>query len=123
MPIPFPVPSGITKGRKFRLTRISYEALAEVHRYIELERAATAGAATWLPPSSWGDPFVVTEPDERGGRISGVRTRWDSLVPAERRRLVAPRGGSYRRGPGEQGGPFPPRERGCRRAAGPGPRP
>ena len=49
MPIPFPVPSGVTKGRKFRLTWISYEALAVVHRYIEVERAATAEAATWLP--------------------------------------------------------------------------
>ena len=106
MPIPFPVPSGITKGRKFRLTWISYEALAEVHRYIELERAATAEAATWLPPSPWGDPLAVTEPDERGGRISGVRTRWDSLVPAERRRLVAPGRGSCMLALRNAGGPF-----------------
>ena len=106
MPIPFPVPSGVTKGRKFRVTWISYEALAEVHRYIELERAANAETATWLPPSRWGGPLVVTEPDERGGRINGVRTRWDSLVPAERRRLVAPGGGSCLLALKNAGGPF-----------------
>ena len=106
MPIPFPVPSGVTKGRKFRLTWISYEALAVVHRYIEVERAATAEAATWLPLSRWGDPLIVTEPDGRGGRINGARTRWDCLVPAERRRLVEPGGGSCMLALRNAGGPF-----------------
>jgi site-specific recombinase XerD len=39
-PIPFPVPEGVTKGRKFRTTWISYDALAAVHHYLELDRAA-----------------------------------------------------------------------------------
>lgn len=36
VPIPFPVPGGISKGRKFRITWTSYEALAGVHNYMEL---------------------------------------------------------------------------------------
>ena len=38
--------------------------------------------------------MLVTESDARGGRINGVRRRWDTLTPGERRRLVAPGGGS-----------------------------
>jgi site-specific recombinase XerD len=106
MPVPFPVPSGVTKGRKFRVTWISYEALAVVHRYIEVERAATAQTTTWLPPAGWGDPLVVTEPDGLGGRINGARTRWDGLVPAERRRLVGAGGGSGMLALRGTGGPF-----------------
>jgi hypothetical protein len=37
------VPAAITKGRKFRVTWVSYDALAAVHDYLELDRAATAG--------------------------------------------------------------------------------
>src|SRR6266702_3082812 len=43
-PIAFGVPSGVTKGRKFRTTWISYDALAGVDQYLQLDReAATAG--------------------------------------------------------------------------------
>ncbi|MFE3526502.1 site-specific integrase [Streptomyces sp. NPDC059161] len=45
VPIPFPVPAGITKGKKFRITWTSYEALACVHDYLELDRAATEAEA------------------------------------------------------------------------------
>ena len=94
IPIPFPVPAGVSKGRKFRTTWSSYEALAAVHHYLELDRAATADGSTWCPPRRWGEPLLVTNPDARGGRINGVRRRWDTLTPGERRRLVAPEGGS-----------------------------
>jgi len=94
VPIPFPVPAGVTKGRKFRITWISYEALAEVRQYLDLDRPATADGTSWLPPRRWGEPLLVTDPDERGGRVNGVRRRWETLTPSERRRLVAPGGGS-----------------------------
>lgn len=106
VPIPFPVPAAVTKGRKFRTTWISYDALAAVHRYLELDRAATAEGSAWRPPRRWGDPLVVTKPDERGGRVNGVRRRWDTLTPAERRRLVAPDGGSCLLALKVGGGPF-----------------
>ena len=106
VPIPFPVPSGVTKGRKFRTTWISYDALAAVHHYLELDRPATADGSSWRPPARWGEPLLVTEPDIRGGRINGVRRRWDTLTPGERRRLVAPEGGSCLLAVKNGGGPF-----------------
>ncbi|MGH3687380.1 MAG: hypothetical protein ACRDSM_20490, partial [Pseudonocardiaceae bacterium] len=94
IPFPFPVPAGVTKGQKFRTTWISHGALAAVHDYLELDRAATTEGTVWCPPRRWGEALVVSEPDARGGRINGVRRRWDALTPSERRRLVAPGGGS-----------------------------
>ena len=93
-PVPFPVPAGIAKGRKFRTTWISYDALAAVHHYLDLERPATVDGTGWRPPPRWGEPLLVTNPDERGGRVNGVRRRWETLTPGERRRLVAPGGGT-----------------------------
>lgn len=106
VPIPFPVPSGVTKGRKFRVTWISYDALAAVHHYLELDRAATADGTVWRPPLRWGEALLITEPDARGGRINGVRRRWDTLTPGERRRMVAPEGGSCLLAVKNGGGPF-----------------
>ena len=60
----------------------------------------------WRPPRRWGEPLLVTEPNERGGRINGVRRRWDALSPGERRRLVAPDGGSCLLAVKSGGGPF-----------------
>ncbi|PZS36843.1 MAG: integrase [Pseudonocardiales bacterium] len=105
-PIPFPVPAGVTKGRKFRTTWISYGALAAVHDYLELDRAATTEGTAWRPPRRWGEPLVVSEPDARGGRVNRVRRRWDTLTPSERRRLVAPDGGSCLLAVKNGGGPF-----------------
>lgn len=105
-PIPFPVPAGVTKGRKFRTTWISYDALAAVHHYLALDRSAAADGSTWRPSRRWGEPLVVSEPDARGARINDVRRRWDSLTPAERRRLVAPSGGSCLLALRAGGGPF-----------------
>jgi integrase len=50
--------------------------------------------------------LLVSDPDERGGRINGVRRRWETLTPAERRRLVAPGGGSCVLAVKNGGGPF-----------------
>jgi hypothetical protein len=47
-----------------------------VYHYLELDRPATAGGSGWLPPHRWGEPLLVTDPHERGGRINGVRRRW-----------------------------------------------
>lgn len=49
---------------------------------------------------------MVSDPDARGGRINGVRRSWDSLTAAERRRLVAPEGGSCVLAVKADGGPF-----------------
>ncbi|WP_318657885.1 site-specific integrase [Streptomyces aureocirculatus] len=49
---------------------------------------------------------MVTEPDARGGPINGIRRPWESLTPAERRRLVAPEGGSCLLAVKNGGGPF-----------------
>jgi hypothetical protein len=87
--IPLPVPAGITEGKKFRTTGISYEALASVHDYPELDRAATVEGTRWRPPRRWGEPLMVTDSDERGGLINGIRRPWASLAPAERRRTDA----------------------------------
>jgi integrase len=106
VPIPFPVPSGVTKGRKFRITWISYDALAAVRHYLELDRPATADGTSWVPPRRWGEPLLVTGPDERGGHVNGVRRRWETLTPGERRRLVAPDGGSCVLAVRNGGGPF-----------------
>jgi site-specific recombinase XerD len=106
VPIPFPVPGGVSKGRKFRTTWISYEALAAIHQYLDLDRAATVEGTKWLPPARWGEPLLVTDPDERGGRINGVRRPWETLTPGERRRLVAPGGGSCVLAVKTGGGPF-----------------
>ena len=106
VPIAFPVPTGVTKGRKFRTTWISYDALAAVRQYLQLDRAATVEGSAWSPPPAWGEPLLVTDADERGGRINGARCRWETLTPSDRRRLVAPGGGSCLLAVKAGGGPF-----------------
>ena len=106
VPIPFPVPAAITKGGKFRTTWVSYEALASVHDYLELDRAAAAEGSGWRPPRQWGEPLHVTDPGPDGGRVNGARRSWAALTPADRRRLVAPEGGSCLLAVRNGGGPF-----------------
>ncbi len=106
MPVPLPVPAAVTKGRTFRVSWVDYPVLAELHGYIELERALAADGSTWRPPTSWGEPLIVTEADEHGGRVAGVRVAWESLGPKDRRRLVAPGGGSMLLAVRHDGGPF-----------------
>jgi integrase len=106
LPIAFPVPGAVTKGRKFRTTWVSYEALAQVHGYLRLARPLVCEGSRWRPPPEWGEPLTVEEPDAAGGRVNGQRVRWAALRPAERRRLVAPDGGSMLLAVRGDGGPF-----------------
>lgn len=106
LPIPMPVPAGVTKGGKFRTTWIDHEALAQVHQYLRLQRPLATVGSGWRPPQAWGESLVVTEADQRGGRVNGRRVRWDALHPAERRRLVASDGGSMLLAVRADGGPF-----------------
>jgi integrase len=106
LPVPFPVPAGITKGGKFRTTWISYGALAGMHQYLALHRPLAAVGSSWRPPRSWGEPLEVCDADARGGRVNGRRVAWSALRPAERLRLVAPDGGSMLAAVRGDGGPF-----------------
>jgi integrase len=106
LPVPFPVPAGVAKGRKYRTTWADHASLEAVHQYAVLDRAAAADGSAWLPPARWGEPLMVTEPDAAGGRVNGRRVRWDKLRPAERLRLVAPGGGSCLLAVRADGGPF-----------------
>jgi len=102
-PLPFPVPEGIAKGRKQRTTWISYEALAEVHRYLDLNRPLALSGSSWQPA---GERLVVTGTGPDGGRVNGTRVRWAQLRPAERARLTGPDGGSMLLAVRVDGGPF-----------------
>ena len=104
VPVPFPVPAGIAKGGKFRTTWIGYEALAGVHRYLDLARPLSAAGSAWRPAR--GEPLMVTVPGPAGGKVNGTRVRWAELRPAERARLVAPDGGSMLLAVRGDGGPF-----------------
>ncbi len=74
--------------------------------YVTLDRAAAVEGFRWQPLARWGPPLLVSEPGNRGGRVNGVRRGWDSLTPGERRRLVAPDGGSCLLAVRSGGGPF-----------------
>lgn len=106
LPIPFRVPAGVTKGRKYRTTWITYQALVEVHHYLDLIRPLAVEGSAWRPPVRAGEPLLVTDFDGVGGRVNGKRVRWASLRPAERLRLVAPDGGSMLVAVRGDGGPF-----------------
>jgi integrase len=90
IPVPLPLAPPTTKGGRGRSSWIDYDALARVHDYIDLERAATVHGSRWLPD----DPLHITDPTYEGARVDGIRRRWASLTPGERLRLVAPGGGS-----------------------------
>ena len=106
LPIGFAVPAGVAKGGKFRTTWVSYDALAKVHGYLRLERPLACEGSRWRPPSRWGEPLLVEQADAAGGLVNGRRVRWAALRPQERRRLVAPDGGSMLLGVRGDGGPF-----------------
>ncbi len=106
LPVPFPVPAGVAKGRKYRTTWTDHASLEAVHQYAGLDRAAVTDGSPWRPPQKWGEPLVVSEPDARGGRVNGRRVRWDQLGPGQRRCLVAPDGGSCLLAVRSDGGPF-----------------
>lgn len=106
LPVALAVPAGVAKGRKPRTTWVDHAALEAVHRYVGLDRAASTVGSSWRPPPRWGTPLQVSDPDPIGGRVNGVRVRWASLRPADRRRLVGPDGGSCLLALRGDGGPF-----------------
>jgi len=73
---------------------------------VGLDRAASTAGSSWRPPPRWGTPLQVSDSDPVGGRVNGVRVRWASLRPADRRRLVGPDGGSCLLALRGDGGPF-----------------
>jgi integrase len=105
-PVPLAVPAGVAKGRKHRTTWVEPEALESVHRYIDLDRAAGVVGSSWRPARGWGEPLEISDPDPLGGRVNGRRVRWEGLSAGQRRRLVAPGGGSPVLAVRADGGPF-----------------
>jgi site-specific recombinase XerD len=102
IPVPLPLAPPTTKGGRGRSSWIDYDALARVHDYIVLERAAAVAGSRWQPR----DPLHVSEPTYEGARIDGARRRWASLTAEERPRLVAPGGGSALLAVRSGGAPF-----------------
>ncbi|WP_078344771.1 tyrosine-type recombinase/integrase [Mycobacteroides chelonae] len=94
VPVQFPLGRGLTKGAKPRTTWIDYDALAELHHYIALERSAATAGFTWAPPTHLGPALRVEDPDWQGALVDGARRPWSGLTPSERLRLVGPDGSS-----------------------------
>lgn len=92
VPVRFPLAAQITKGKKPRETWASYDALADVHQYIELDRAMLTEGRQYRPDPRLGEPLAITEPDWEGGRVNGRRVSWRKLTLNERLRLVTPEG-------------------------------
>jgi len=90
VPIPLVLAPPTAKGGRGRSSWIDYEALARVHAYVALERAASVDGSRWQP----ADPLRVEAPTYDGALINGTSRRWHSLTPDERLRLVGPDGGS-----------------------------
>jgi site-specific recombinase XerD len=97
------VPAAIAKGAKARTTWVATAALSELWAYLALERAGAVAGAAWRPRAA---PLLVSEADAVGGTVNGRRLRWTALGPAERRRLVAPGGGSALLAVRSDGGPM-----------------
>lgn len=106
LPVLFPLGHALTKGEKARATWIHYAPLAELHQYIELDRAASAEGFRWRPPAKLGPPLMVEEPDWEGAHLNGERRSWRQLRPAERLCLIAPEGQSPLVGLQSTGKPF-----------------
>jgi integrase len=90
VPIPLVLAPPTTKGGRGRSSWIDYDALARVHGYMALERAASVEGSRWQP----SDLLQVEAPTYDGARVNGTSRRWHSLTVEERLRLVAPGGGS-----------------------------
>ncbi|MFD0034309.1 hypothetical protein ACWGDS_25315 [Streptomyces sp. NPDC055059] len=87
-------------------TAVPFTYQQAVISYLSMERMLACEGSAWGPPKGWGAPLFVSEMDSRGGRINGRRVQWHTLRPAERRRLVAPDGGSMLLAVRSDGGPF-----------------
>jgi site-specific recombinase XerD len=88
--IPLPVSQKIAKGARARTTWVTSAALEAVTDYVSLERPLHTDGSSWAPPR----PLVVADPTRDGATINGRRVRWSHLSIPQRRRLVAPDGGS-----------------------------
>jgi site-specific recombinase XerD len=85
-----PVPGAIAKGSRSRETIVSNYALSLIRDYVALERSLATSSSSWQPD----DALMVEEPNAVSGKVNGKRVRWSMLSIAQRRRLVAPGGGS-----------------------------
>ncbi|MET7353797.1 site-specific integrase [Streptomyces mirabilis] len=106
LPVLFPLGHALTKGQKARTSWIHYGALAEMHQYIDLDRAASAEGFRWRPPVRLGTPLLIEAPDWEGAHLNGERRSWRQLRPAERLCLVTPEGQSPLVGLQSTGKPF-----------------
>ncbi|TRW44391.1 tyrosine-type recombinase/integrase [Georgenia yuyongxinii] len=88
--ISLPVPQKIAKGARARTTWITSTALEAVTDYVSLERPLHTDGSSWMPQR----PLMVTDATRDGGTINGRWVRWSHLTIPQRRRLVAPDGGS-----------------------------
>ena len=88
--IPLPVSQKIAKGARARTTWVTAAALEAVTDYVSLERPVYTDGSTWQPLR----PLIVADPTREGATINGRRVRWSHLSIPQRRRLVAPDGGS-----------------------------
>ena len=71
LPVPFPVPAGVTKGRKFRTTWIDHASLEAVHQYAALDRAAADGRVAVAAAAGVGR---AADGDRAGCRAGGGST-------------------------------------------------
>ncbi|MFD9690190.1 site-specific integrase [Kitasatospora sp. NPDC059088] len=92
VPVRFPLAAQITKGKKPRETWASWDSLADMWQYIELDRAAITDGREYRPDPRLGKPLHVTAPDWEGGKVNGRRVSWRKLTLSERLRLVTPEG-------------------------------
>ncbi|PJN37420.1 integrase [Streptomyces sp. CB02959] len=92
VPIRFPLAAQITKGKKARETWTDYDALLEMHQYMDLDRATVLMGRTYAPNARLGAPLPVTNPDWEGGTVGGRRMSWRKLTLNERLRMVTPEG-------------------------------
>ncbi|MGW6975276.1 site-specific integrase [Streptomyces sp. NPDC054952] len=102
VPIPLPLAPPTTKGSKGRQTWVEYDALARIHDYTTLERAAQVDGSRWRPAHA----LDVENPTYEGTYLNGTYRRWHLLTPSERLRLVGPGGGSALLAVQSDGSPF-----------------
>ena len=95
----------MARGGKYRTTWVDYPALAAVHHYPGLDRAAVRTGRRG-GRRGVGEPPPVTEPVPAGAGSTGCGSVGMGSRPGQRRRLVAPEGGSCLLAVRSDGGPF-----------------
>ncbi len=102
LPVPFPVPAGVTKGRKYRTTWTDHASLEAVHQYAGLDRAAVTDGSPWRPPQKWGRAAggerarCPRGPGQRAAGPVGSAGSGAAAVPGRAGRRVVPAGGPLR---------------------------